>query len=107
MRKLVSRLPAVLQPQPKRHGIALGLDLDGKVVANLQYAASDAYSPITSVREFGPWLYFGSLSEKSIGRMPLKVAIPDAQPPPPGWDKVPGPYEVGPADAVVESGERD
>src|SRR5690349_23645144 len=43
------------QPKPKRHGIAIGVDLNGQVIANLQYAGSDAYSPITSVREFGPW----------------------------------------------------
>ncbi len=75
MRKVVSRLPAALQPKPKHHSIAIGLDLQGKVIANLQYAADDAFSPVTSVREAGPWLYFGSLSEKAIGRLPLRDAI--------------------------------
>jgi sugar lactone lactonase YvrE len=75
MRKVITRLPAAAQPKPKRHGMAFGLDLDGKVIANLQYAAPDAFSPVTSVREFGDWLYFGSLSEKSIGRLPLKAAL--------------------------------
>jgi sugar lactone lactonase YvrE len=107
MRKLISRLPAALQPKPKRHGIAIGLDLEGKVIANLQYAGADAYSPVTSVREFGPWLYFGSLTEKAIGRLPLRVAIAEAPAPPSGWEKVPGPYEVGPADAPLEGGEKD
>jgi sugar lactone lactonase YvrE len=87
-RKLIARLPSVLQPAPKRHGMALALDLDGKVIANLQYRGSDAFSPITSVREHGPWLYFGSLSETAFGRLPLNQAIADAPPPPPGWDRV-------------------
>jgi len=107
MRKLVSRLPAFLQPKPKRHGIAIGLNPNGQVVANLQYEAPDAYSPITSVREFGPWLYFGSLTENAIGRLPLHAAFDDVPMPPAGWEKVPGPYDAGPADAKLESGERD
>jgi sugar lactone lactonase YvrE len=106
-RTIVAKLPAFLQPKPKRHSIAIGVDLNGQVVANLQYAGSDAYSPVTSVREFGPWLYFGSLTEKAIARMPLRTAFADAPPPPPGWEKVPGPYEPGPADAKLEGGERD
>jgi sugar lactone lactonase YvrE len=77
-RKMVARLPPSVQPKPKHHGIALGLDLDGKLIANLQDASPGAFSPVTSVREAGPWLYFGSLTEDSIGRLPLKAAIPDA-----------------------------
>jgi hypothetical protein len=96
MRKVVARLPAAVQPKPKRHGIALGLDLNGKIIANLQHDGPGAFSPVTSVRESGPWLYFGSLMENAIGRLPLNQAIADAPPPPDGWEKVPGPYAVGP-----------
>ena len=87
LRKVVSRLPSWLQPSPKKHSFVLGLDLEGKVIANLQYAGSDAYAPITSVREFGPWLYFGSLSYPGLGRLPLNTVVPGATPPPSGWDK--------------------
>ena len=93
-RKLISRLPGFLQPAPKRHSFVLGLDLNGAVIANLQYAGDDAYSPITSAREFGPWLYFGSLTEPAIGRIPLNVAIPTAPPPPAGWQTLPPSIEV-------------
>lgn len=89
LRTVISKLPAFLQPRPKRHSFALGLDLDGKVVANLQYAGDDAYAPITSVREHGPWLYFGSLTYPAIGRLPLAQAIADAPPPPAGWETPP------------------
>jgi hypothetical protein len=68
---VIAKLPAFLQPRPKRHAFVLGLDTDGKVVANLQYAAEDAFAPITSVREHGQYLYFGSLTYPAIGRLPL------------------------------------
>ena len=89
MRHLVARLPAFLQPRPNMHSFVLGVDLDGKVVANLQYEGSDAYAPITSVREFGPWLYFGSLGYPAIGRLPLIQAVPGSPAPPAGWEQVP------------------
>lgn len=69
LRKLVHRLPDFLQPKPVMHAFVLGLDLDGKVVANLQYKAADAYAPITSVEEHGGWLYLGSLSYPALGRI--------------------------------------
>lgn len=94
LRQLVSRLPAFVQPRPKQHSFVLALDLDGKIIANLQYAASDAYSPITSVREHGPWLFFGSLSENAIGRLPLNVAFADAPAPPNGWENLPKSIEL-------------
>jgi sugar lactone lactonase YvrE len=94
LRTVLSKLPAFLQPRPKRHAFVLGLDTDGKVVANLQYAGSDAYAPITSVREHGPFLYFGSLTHPAIGRLPLNVALPDAAAPPEGWEDIPQPQQV-------------
>jgi sugar lactone lactonase YvrE len=95
-RKLIARLPSILQPAPQRHGIALGLDLDGRVIANLQYRGGDAFSPITSVREHGPWLYFGSLSETAFGRLPLNQAIANAPAPPPGWERIGAAREIPP-----------
>ena len=89
LRTVISKLPAFLQPRPRRHAFVLGLDLSGKIVANLQYAGDDAYAPITSVREHGPWLFFGSLTYPAVGRLPLNQAIPDAPPPPAGWETPP------------------
>jgi sugar lactone lactonase YvrE len=89
LREVVSKLPALFQPRPKKHAFVLGIDVDGKVIANLQYAGDDAYAPITSVRQKGPWLYFGSLTYPAIGRLPLNQVIADAPAPPPGWDAVP------------------
>ena len=71
LRKVVARLPSALQPKPKMHAFVLGLDHDGKVVANLQYEGPDAYAPITSAREYAGHLYFGSLTYPAIGRIRL------------------------------------
>ena len=75
LREVVARLPAALQPKPRHYAMALGVDTDGKLVANLQYEGADAYGPITSVREYGDWLYFGSLTDTALGRLPLKAAV--------------------------------
>lgn len=89
MRRLVARLPAFAQPRAKMHSFVLGLGLDGRVVHNLQYAGDDAYAPITSVREHGPWLYFGSLTHPALGRLPLNQVVATAPPPPAGWEPLP------------------
>lgn len=89
VKKLVSRLPQVLQPKPVKKSWVLGLDLDGKVIASLSYDGKDAYAPITSVKEWGPWLYFGSLTANSLGRIPLNQIIPGSPLPPPGWEQTP------------------
>jgi sugar lactone lactonase YvrE len=89
LRTVLAKLPGFLQPRPKKHAFVLGLDASGKVVANLQYAGPDAYAPITSAREHGSFLYFGSLTYPALGRLPLNQALPDAPPPPPGWEALP------------------
>ena len=67
LRKMTLRLPELLQPQPEPYAFVLGIDENGKVLHNLQYGADDAYSPITSVKQFGNKLYFGSLTAKGFG----------------------------------------
>jgi hypothetical protein len=37
------------------------------VIANLQDASSGNYSPITTAREYGDWLYLGSLESQAHG----------------------------------------
>ena len=68
-RKLALRLPEFLQPQPEPYAFALGIDADGNILHNLQYGAEDAYYPITSVKQYGNELYFGSLSHKGWGKI--------------------------------------
>ena len=69
LRKIVFRLPELLQPQPINHSFVLGLNENGKVVHNLQYKANEAYSPITSVKQYNDILYFGSLTHAGWGKI--------------------------------------
>lgn len=69
LRRLVHRLPGFLQPRPAKRAMIVGLDTEGRVRHNLQYAGADAYAPITSVREHDGWLYLGSLTERGVGRI--------------------------------------
>ncbi|MEO6679611.1 MAG: SMP-30/gluconolactonase/LRE family protein, partial [Pseudomonas sp.] len=75
VRKMIVRALMVLPKPVEKRAFALGLDLDGKVIANLQDAGSGNYSPITTVREYGDWLYFGSLKEQHMVRLALTKAL--------------------------------
>jgi sugar lactone lactonase YvrE len=75
LRKIIARLPEVLRPKPAKVAHVVGLDLDGHIVADLQYAGDDAYGYITSVEERDGWLIFGSLSNSAIGRIRLDDAL--------------------------------
>jgi len=88
MKKLALRLPAFLQPAPAHKAWVLGLDENGQVIANLQHDSPDAYGPITSVREHGPWLYFGSLTDSSLARLPLNTVFPNSPAPPANWKEL-------------------
>jgi sugar lactone lactonase YvrE len=69
-RKLMLRVPLIKQPVPLRDSLILGLDKDGRVVFNLQDPEGN-FAQITNVTEFNGMLYLGSLSESSIGRIPV------------------------------------
>ena len=71
LRKIVWRLPTFLQPNVKHYGFALGLDLNGKVIRNLQDPSPTCFTQIANVVEHKGNLYFGSIGESAIGRMPL------------------------------------
>jgi sugar lactone lactonase YvrE len=75
VRKMIVRALTVLPKPVEKRAFALGLDLDGKVIANLQDASTGNYSPITTVREYGDWLYLGSLKAKNMARLPLNTAL--------------------------------
>jgi sugar lactone lactonase YvrE len=70
MRKIIMRLPEAMLPAAENYGFVLGLDMDGRVVHNLQ-DPSAAYAQITSVQEHEGMLYLGSLVEEAIGRLPV------------------------------------
>ena len=69
LRSLALRLPEFLQPKPQPYAFALGIDANGNILHNLQYDSSDAYSPITSVKQYDDHLYFGSLTHEGWGKI--------------------------------------
>ncbi|MFJ4197456.1 SMP-30/gluconolactonase/LRE family protein [Pseudomonas sp. NPDC089534] len=75
VRKMIARALTVVPKPLEKRAFVLGLDLDGKVIANLQDASAGNYSPITTAREYGDWLYFGSLKASHMTRMPLGAAL--------------------------------
>ena len=74
LRKAVLRLPSFLQPAIKRYSFALGLDISGKVTHNLQDPSRQCFAQIANVVEHKEALYFGSIGESAIGRLPLSSA---------------------------------
>ena len=92
LRRAAARLPSFLQGWlhigSDAGSFVLGYDTDGKLIANLQYAGSDGFGPISSVAEHGPWLYFGSPGGSGVGRYPLNGVIATAPTPPPGAEPI-------------------
>ena len=74
LRKLVARLPKLLQPAPQRYSFVLGLDLNGRVVDNLQNGSPDCFAEIANAVEHNGDLYFGSIGESTVGRYHLSSA---------------------------------
>jgi sugar lactone lactonase YvrE len=71
LRRVVARLPKFLQPAPKRYSFVLGLDLNGKVMNNLQNGSPDCYAQVANAVERQGSLYFGSIGEATVGRYRL------------------------------------
>lgn len=72
VRKIVFRLPKVLQPAPERYSFVIGIDPQGRIVENLQNGPPDCYAQIANVVEYNGQLYFGSIGEDTVGRFSLR-----------------------------------
>lgn len=77
LRKIVARLPKLLQPAPKRYSFVLGLNVNGAVVDNLQDGSAQCYAEIANAVERNGTLYFGSIGESSVGRYRLPSPMPN------------------------------
>jgi sugar lactone lactonase YvrE len=77
LRKFYYRLPGFIKgetwrtPAEMRCGYVLGLDLDGRIIHNLQDPSGEKYADITSATEYEGMLYFGSVGEDAVGRIPI------------------------------------
>ena len=70
-KKILARLPDFLKPSEKRHGMAIAINADGEIVANLQDPGGEGVSLVSSVEEWDGWLYFGSYSRDVLMRHPV------------------------------------
>ena len=71
LRKVTMRLPEALQPQPEKTARAIGVDEDGKVVADLFDPNGEKVFLVTAVVERKGQLYFGSLQDVAFARKPV------------------------------------
>lgn len=67
----LSKLPKALWPKPKPYGLVLALDEQGKIVKSLHEPTGKHLKEITSAREYGDYLYLGSLHNDRIGKYKL------------------------------------
>ena len=70
-RKVIARLPKFLQPAPEHYSFVLGLDMNGRVIENLQDGSPNCYAEIANAVEHQGSLYFGSIGESAVGRYRL------------------------------------
>lgn len=75
LKDLVAKLPDSLKPKPQEYGLVVAFDRNGKMLTSLQDTRGTHLKEITSVNPHDGVLYFGSLHNDRIGRLPLK-AIP-------------------------------
>jgi sugar lactone lactonase YvrE len=75
LKKILIKLPEFLQPQPKHYGLVLALDEQGNILKSLHDPEGLTVYDITSVQQVGEWLYFGSLTNDHIGRLPVTQAL--------------------------------
>ncbi|MGO1692504.1 MAG: SMP-30/gluconolactonase/LRE family protein [Marinobacter sp.] len=75
LKELVAKLPQSLQPAPQEYGLVVAFDSDGRVITSLHDTQGAHLQEITSVKSHDDHLYFGSLHNDRIGRLPLQ-AIP-------------------------------
>jgi len=67
----MSKLPKALWPKPKPYGLVLALDEHGKIIQSLHEPTGKHLKEITSAREYGGYLYLGSLHNDRIGKYRL------------------------------------
>lgn len=75
LKDLVAKLPESFHPKPQEYGLALAFDANGELIISLHDTRGTHLQEITSVNPHDGNLYFGSLHNDRIGRLPLR-AIP-------------------------------
>lgn len=75
LKDLVAKLPESLQPAVQEYGLAVAMNAEGEVLTSLHDTDGNHLQEITSVNPHQGTLYFGSLHNDRIGRLPM-TAVP-------------------------------
>lgn len=67
----MSKLPKTFWPKPLPYGFVLALDEKGRIIRSLHEPTGKHLKEITSAREYGGFLYLGSLHNDRIGKYKL------------------------------------
>lgn len=76
LKDLIAKLPDSFRPTPQRYGLVLAMNDRGEVLTSLHDTSGAHLQEITSVNPHEGVLYFGSLHNDRIGKLPID-AIPD------------------------------
>ena len=71
LKEQMAKLPKAFWPQAKPYGFVLALDENGKIIQSLHEPTGNHLKEITSAREYGGYLYLGSLHNDRIGKYKL------------------------------------
>ncbi|KPK88066.1 MAG: gluconolactonase [Deltaproteobacteria bacterium SM23_61] len=71
LKEQMSKLPKAFWPKAKPYGLVLALDETGKITLSLHEPTGKHLKEITSAREYGGYLYLGSLHNDRIGKYKL------------------------------------
>ncbi|WP_148861496.1 SMP-30/gluconolactonase/LRE family protein [Marinobacter fonticola] len=75
VKEQIAKLPESLKPSPRNYGLVLVVSEDGNIIASLHDPTGEHLQEITSVEPNEGMLYFGSLHNDRIGRLPMS-AVP-------------------------------
>lgn len=75
LKDLIAKLPDSMKPKPQNYGLVAALDSRGRILISLHDPSGTHLKEITSVNPHDGVLYFGSLHNDRIGRLPIP-AIP-------------------------------
>ncbi|MDD5711445.1 MAG: SMP-30/gluconolactonase/LRE family protein [Smithellaceae bacterium] len=67
----MAKLPKALWPKPEPYGLVVALDENGHITQSLQDPTGKHLKEVTSAREYGGYLYLGSLHNDRIGKYKL------------------------------------
>ncbi|MCJ8168911.1 SMP-30/gluconolactonase/LRE family protein [Pseudomonas sp. A3.4] len=70
LKEQLAKLPRAFWPKAQKYGLAIALNEQGEIIHSLHDTSGTHLRMITSVKPVGDYLYFGSLDNDRIGKLP-------------------------------------